>query len=478
MAQFDFKQYQGALLAFLTYLDALQEPKSLIAEYLRFPEHDHSTLSSSKLGADMWREPTAKALVDELLKDKDLSEWFAPKSGPTPGLRLNELHSHIASLVAAWHEAPGAPEEIVRSWSDALLQDLKNPDPACNRIRILYGVSLAGRVELSSGTVIEPASVEGLRRFLQGTGGTERDVLRLPKRPAIFVSTGTKAKRNEYGAFAATTANAWSDVLAENARWDIWLATGVLPRLGDAYVSELSRFPTAPNERWPASQRETHSQAADNESALLEPERILKIAKLMEAIRGGEPSVPQESIAPLWVTNTFIHPAIDTPDALMTLLLAYAGCEGFLLREDDDRTRFGPRLAALVGEDVQERRRIQKIAVRWAEIRGSAAHGQRPSVEAVGAYLERPVSDEEASGLWFHTAELTQSARSRAGQLLRRMFLAALFCCVNVEADGGLRIGLSREDLIRLLEDANEGSVSAQKSIDDRVPDFVKEASF
>ena len=233
MAQFDFKQYQGALLAFLTYLDALQEPKSLIAEYLRFPEHDHSTLSSSKLGADMWREPTAKALVDELLKDKDLSEWFAPKSGPTPGLRLNELHSHIASLVAAWHEAPGAPEEIVRSWSDALLQDLKNPDPACNRIRILYGVSLAGRVELSSGTVIEPASVEGLRRFLQGTGGTERDVLRLPKRPAIFVSTGTKAKRNEYGAFAATTPHAWSDVVAENARRDLCLGTWALPRLGD-----------------------------------------------------------------------------------------------------------------------------------------------------------------------------------------------------------------------------------------------------
>ena len=478
MSQFDFKQYQQALFGFLTYLDSLREPKSLVAEHLRFPEHESTPLVSSATGRDLWEEVSAKALLKELLKDDDLSSWFGPQQGIAPESNLIELRGHLASFVASWGESSATVEEFVRGWAASLLQILKDPEPACSRVRILFGVEVNQRIEYPNGIAIEPASVEALQRFLKRTGGTERDVLRIPRRPAVFVLTASQVGRNFSGPFAATDAYAWSDTMAENTRWDIWLATGVLPRLGDSYVSGLSRFPAHPAERLPASGRETHSQASDDGSALLKPEHVLKIAKLMESLRGDEPSLPRESVAPLWVANTFIHPAIDTPDALMTLLLGYAGCEGLLLRREDDRTRFGPRLATLIGADVKERRRIQKVAAKWTEIRGDAAHGQRPPIQTIGAYLERPVSAQEATGLWFHTTELTRSARSRAGQLLRRLFLAALFCCVEVDADGILKVGLSRDELVGLLEEALAGNGSAQAIIDGRVPDFVREASF
>ncbi|MCH8066202.1 MAG: hypothetical protein IIC90_10305 [Chloroflexi bacterium] len=473
----DSGEYRTALLDFLLHIDSIGEEKSIVAEYLRFPAHDRSTLSGSRLGQDVWDHPTARHLIDVLLEDDELNRWFGPGLGTPPELRLTELRSQIASLVAAWDESNLTANQVVDSWATLFLEAVKNPEPACSRVRVLYGVEVEKRIELPTGIAVEPASSESLERFLTHAGGTKRETLRIPQRPAVFVLTFTQARREEFGSFAATTANGWADVLAENARWDIWMATGVLQRLGDAYVSEPSRFPVISPERLLASQRETHAHAMDSDVAQLDAEIFVDIATRMAALRGEDDEFPAEPVVPLWVANTFIHPAIDTPDELMTVLLGYAGCEGLLLRREDDDSRFGPRLAMLIGADVEEVRRLRRVAARWTELRGFAAHGQRPPLEAVAAYLEQPVSNADLGGSLLGADRLRQAAGSRASHLLRRVFLAFLFCSVIVD-DTGLRIGLSRDELLDIIERALSGEQAAQAEIKGRVPSFVREAAF
>ncbi len=473
---FDSKEYEAALLEFLQLIESLGQPKWLLAEHLRTPAAEHAPLAGSTLGRSVWEHDSGKRLIGSLLRDDDLHAWFDPAiGGPTPETRLDELRAHIASLISEWGQREMAAEEVAGEWAELFLDAVKNPQPSCAYLRVLFGVGADRRVDLPGGVGIEPATPENFRKLVAGYGGPERDILRMPSRPALLVLTNAQVGREEFGSFAATTAFAGADILAENARWDIWLTTGVLPRLGDSYVVGNPSFPVMSPERFPASWRETHARALSTESPLLDAELLVSIHHRMEALRNQQDHFPLELTTPLWVANSFIHSAIDVSDDLVTLVLAHAAVDGLLLHMRDPKSRFVPRLARLVQRDVEDGRSLRRVAKKWTELRDHGAHGEYPESAIVDSFLERTPSEED--WILFRTGDpkIWNAAGRRAANILRRVFLGMLYCCIAVDDEDSLQPGLSRDEVVEVLERADSGDTLAKEEIAARVPQFVRD---
>ena len=467
----DIHKYKSSLLAFLQLVESLNQAKSLVAEHLRYPAFAHSTLVGSEFGRDLWEQPASKKLIGSLLEDDDLGRWFTPP----PDSALNELRSQLASLVAAWESRSVAPQQFVAECADPFLRAVRNNEPACSAVRILYGIEVTNRVELAPGLALEPGSPQRLKEAIATTGGLETDALRLLRRPSIFVAASNKARRDEMGPFAATMAWAWTlEVMTENVRWAVWLVTGVLPRLGDAYAFEHSEFPIMPLQRYPASLRETHAHAMDREDALVDSAFLCQVYERMAVVRGEDEAFPEQVMLPLWVANNFIPPAIDATDRLLTVVLAYAATDGLLLRKGDHPSRLGPRLALLIQRDKQEGRRLRRAVKRWGSLRDFGAHGERPPVETVQAFSEDASSIEPWADSLAGDPRIWYAAGSRAANLFRRVFLAMLFCCVTI-SDHACRPGLTRDDIVGVLDRAAAGDDIAERQIASIVPKFVRD---
>jgi hypothetical protein len=162
----------------------------------------------------------------------------------------------------------------------------------------------------------------------------------------------------------------------------------------------------------------------------------------------------------------------------MTVLLSYAACEGLLLQKDDDDTRFGVRLAILTSENSENEKRLRRIAARWMEVRGFAAHGQRPAIEVMATFLEEQLNPADLAGSPLGVDRTRRRAKERAAALLRRVFLAMLFACVDLDSEGSPRARYSREEILDLLEQAASGSNEARKAISVAVPAFVRNIEF
>lgn len=141
---FDSEEYESALLEFLQLIESLDQPKWLVAEHLRTPASEHSTLSGSAFGRSVWEHKSSERLIDSLLSDDDLRVWFDPKiGGANPETRLVELRAQVASLIGEWAQRTASPNEIAVEWADSFLQAVKNPQPACRRLRVLFGIDVS-----------------------------------------------------------------------------------------------------------------------------------------------------------------------------------------------------------------------------------------------------------------------------------------------------------------------------------------------
>ncbi|HEX9641556.1 MAG TPA: hypothetical protein VGB13_09605, partial [Candidatus Krumholzibacteria bacterium] len=197
-------------------------------------------------------------------------------------------------------------------------------------------------------------------------------------------------------------------------------------------------------------------------------------ARRMVGLRGGAEAVTEEHMMPLWVANTYVHVGVDSADSLMTVLLSYAATEGLLLRKEDQDSRLGPRLSLLIATDGVEQRRLRKLVARWTELRGYAAHGQRPPVGAVAKFLEEDPSALPA-GAFFGLDTVRQAAAIRASNVLRRVFLAFLFSMFSLDEYGRPVPHLSRNEVLELLEKAAQGDSHAAAHIVAEVPQAVRE---
>ena len=358
-----------------------------------------------------------------------------------------------------------AAEAFVVDRADTLLREMRSPTVVVRRYSFFFGVEAASRTELPSGRSIETGTTEAVRSFLGGSGARESDFLRTPARPFTIALGRGACSRDLAGYSAAACAFAWSWVLLENTRWDIWLATGIRPNMGDQFVLEEAEFPVTPFERFPANPADVFSGGG---VATINEELLLEIGTRTDALRVSE-AFPDDVGEPLRLLARFMQKGVEDADPAMALLLLYAGLDGFLRHRDEHETKLVPRLVALIAKDPAEGRVIRSIGEAWYHIRSSAAHGEPPQ----GADVRQLLAGLEASETRTVSGGVSdeQPLRSRCSHIARRAYLALLWCSVSIE-DGSVVPQLNRDDVLRLLD---QGLSGRPRPINEYVPEFVRE---
>jgi hypothetical protein len=282
---------------------------------------------------------------------------------------------------------------------------------------------------------------------------------------------------------AGATAFAFAAIALERLRTAIWFATGVVPGKGDTFLWHVSPYPTGPFERIPARPEERLVRGAGRGEPCTVDASLLwqVIARLGVIWDAPEGIIDDETMRSLWVANTYLSPSLAWADALMTLLMSYATMDGLLLAKDDDDMRLGPRVAWLLGTNDEDRRTIRRFVSDLRELRGDIAHGRRPDLLGVSSALGQPITEDELSARFLLVRDELQSLlRQRCLGLLRRVLLAFLWLTVEVRTDPLepmrpiLQAGLTRNEILNLLESAEKNDAAAQALLLSRIPEAAR----
>jgi hypothetical protein len=438
------------------------------------------TLVGSDVGRDIWATPEGQGLVEYLLMDPALRQWFAP-----PDSVLVELRFCLASVVEQWVNsgAPAAEFGATRAWE--ILEALRAPQVVCTGVSLLYGVALdQGGLELPYGLSISPGTADRLRGLLPRLGGSFKDLIRAPNRPALLLVSRSGASRSEMRGFAASWADGNCRISLERLRTAIWLASGALPARGDMYLYHESPYPAIPFE-WispPPEQRFPQEVSVAGE-ARLDGAFLSDVLVRMGAVWGtAEPRLGGEAIDAFWVADaTYLPHALEFPDSSSTVLMAYAAIDGLLRDKTDDDSRLAPRVGCLIGRANDDRRAVRRFVDRLRNIRGEVAHGKRPHPDDVAGAIGRDVADAALAerGI-FADQELNRLLRRRSLDVLRRALASFLWLTVEGEPwPGGThrpraRLGLSREQVLKTLDSAQSGDSEALAALEGRIPRVLR----
>ncbi len=465
------RKFEGCLEKFLLLIDSQETDKAEIVAHLRFPSAS-GTLAGSALGRKLWDSQEGVALVSSLLDDPILRKWFAPP----PESRLNEIHFRVGSLVDRWFKE-GSDRAVIRRLANQLLDTLLEPVVTATGKKVFFGITLDSTISLPYNYQIEPATQEELGALLSMSGGRKVDALRIPSEPAIVVTTRVAVPREQWRAVAGTTAIAFPAAMLESMRFVLWLSTGVFCGNGDYYVTEESAFPIADLERQAASVQEVFSRGLDDRVGKLDESVIRDIMVRHEGGVHGAAGVElsEEALRPLWTALTFLDAALRSADTHFVLFFCYSALEGMLLLEKDNESRLGPRVARLIGGNDDERREVRRMIGVWREMRGSAAHGNRPYIEHMNRFVSigsttRNELDVESE---VDVRRIEEAARRRALEISRRSYLAMLYLLVRVEADAPLA-GMTRNAALKVLELALRNETSAAQELETMIPPTVK----
>ena len=269
----------------------------------------------------------------------------------------------------------------------------------------------------------------------------------------------------------------------ERLRTAIWFATSVIPGKGDTFLWHNSPYPPGPLERIPALPEQQFGRAVGQaEPTAVDGPLLWQVVARLGAIwHGPEGTIDDETMLALWVAKTYVSPALEWADALMTLLLSYAAMDGLLLAKHDDDTRLGPRVAWLLGASDKDRRTARRLVGDLRELRGDIAHGRRPDLLRLSSVLGQPITEDELSARFLLVRDELQSLlRRRCLTLLRRVLLAFLWLAVEAQADPLapmrpiLQAGLTRREILDLLERAAKNDAAAQKVLLQRIPEVAR----
>jgi len=469
--ELDVQELERCLRDFLDLVDSQPADKAIVGAHLRYPSAS-GTLAGSALGRQLWDSPEGSALISCLLEDERLREWFAPP----PEHRLNELHFRVASLVDRWRKEDSSPNTtaiLAREFAETL----REPDVVATAVQVFFGLTADSLVVLPYDFRIAPATQEQLGALLSMAGGREVDVLRIPARSAVAAMVHVRIPRLQFGATAGITAVALPTAMFEGLRLVLWLATGIFCGKGDYYVSEESRFPIADFERHTASVGEMFSGGLSNPTARIDVPLVNEVMLRHEGGVKGRVDVqlPDDIGRPLWTASTFLDAALRSLDTLFVLFLCYSALEGMMLLEDDNDSRLGPRVARLIGRDVQERRNIRRTIEVWRRLRGSAAHGRRGDFPDLARFLgrEREIDANSPELSDLDARQWEEAARIRALELARRTYLGMLYPLVRVEAET-VTEGMTRSSVLQLLESAERNDASAIANLDAMIPMVVR----
>lgn len=462
----DISELQKSLVGLLRLVQSLDGDPTTVAEHLRFPAYN-GTLAGSQLGAGLWASTEGQHLVACLFSDEELEEWFSPP----PDSRLVEIWSRSASFVRAWADSGTEPESFCAQWAASFLAALKAESVAVAAVQFFQGATLRESVELIGGHLyLEPSSVEQLRQRLEYTGCREVELLRIPREPmAMAVTICQSSTAHLPPPILAITVAGFTRVVLERLRYDLWLVTGVLPRPGHTWIVEQSPFPHQPLEHFAPGLLETFGGwLQDPRSAVVDNTALISVVSRLRFL--DEDDCPEEVAEPLRMVWRYAEPAIDSPDARMTLLLSYAAIDGLLRTRGEDDPLVSSRVARLIQAEADEGRRIRRVMDRWRELRGYAAHGHPMPEDVLMGFLEEAALPTDL----LSERQFTIKMRRRCLQLLRRVFVVMLHLGVSLEGTPShAGPGLARSAILELLDRARRRDTAAVAELESLTPKWA-----
>lgn len=437
-------------------------------------------LVGSDLGQEVWAAPEGRRLVEYLLTDAALRQWFAG-----PASSLAELRFWLASVVEQFANSGAPADEFVAERASEIFDSIREPQVVCTGACLVYGLAFdRDFVELPYGLAVRPATRDTLGTILPRLGASFVDFIRAPNLPSLLLLSRMTTSRAEWDGFAASTAAATCRIELDRLRTAIWLASGVLPAWGDMWLFQESPYPAVPLERiWPTPEQRLPRESGLGASVLLDDRFLSEILVRMGAIWGAtEPYVAGEAIDALWIAQgTYLRLALEVADPRAAVLMAYAAMDGLLLNEKEDDSLLIPRVACLIGRSNADRRAVRRLVDRLQKIRGAVAHGKKARLADAAAAVGRQVSLEElAEGGIFADRELNTVLRGRCLDVLRRALVSFLWLTVegepwpNESDRPRAELGLSRENVLETLDRAHRGEKEASVLLEAKIPAVVR----
>ncbi len=202
----------------------------------------------SEIGRQVWDTPAFETLIDFLLDDPALSEWF--KRPPSSDFR--ELSFHIASFVDKWIKSGIAPREFCAAHTEGFYNSVSDPRPVCVGIMICQDITISENINLPFGFALRVADREWLLRFPERFDVPEKYLFRLPDKPTTLLIASSTADRNHFQGLAGTLALGNARVGLHKLWEALWLATSVVGVGTDEFFVYASPFPPGAIEHIPA----------------------------------------------------------------------------------------------------------------------------------------------------------------------------------------------------------------------------------
>jgi hypothetical protein len=246
-------------------------------------------------------------------------------------------------------------------------------------------------------------------------------------------------------------------------RFAIWLAAGVLPLVGHYFARDLSAYPCQRIWHIP-EQLQTYPTKAYKLTD--DDVRRLRRTLVQTDFAALEQSIHEETLNHLHLAWNEATLAADQGEPMLQVLLSFVILDGLLLTVEDPDSA-GPTLGVVDCRDVDERRQIRRAVEALSGLRASIAHGDVTDRRLIERVIGGAVSQQEFDVYFRWAGDAPRSALvERAHLLARRTLLAFLNLAVPVSADLKGVPGLTRLEVIQLLEDAAGGNLEAQQTLE------------
>ena len=428
-------------------------------------------LLGSETGRTIWETQSATMLKGVLLDFPALNAWFG-KDG-----LFHELQFRIASVANKWSLSGKDPQAFVQAEIERITASLFEETTISEGLALADGVTVDAPIQLPFGLAVLPIDLEQIESY--GLPLSKRELVRLPNRGIVALRATVSCNRSQWGGLAAVSALGFARVSLHRLQDQIWLTTGVSPRISHEVLWHPSDYPPGCVEHFPSLPRAGYgSEASQPRLRAGDLTSVLIRNHLYFGV--DESPIDEETWLALWMAQAFAHSLFPSPDPLARILLAYATIDGLLRDRNEDDGVIAPRVALLVGEDEKEGRSIRKFMEKCRDIRGTAAHGQRPPLKDVGRAIGRLVTDEEIQAQWATLREtLYARFESKLLGLLRRTLCAYLWTTTDFpeETPQAGASGLTRSELLAYLTDAKKGNVDPLLRLKATFPSFFAHAS-
>lgn len=446
-------QLADTLAEFLTTVGSVARERELLPDALRFPRGGTPVFRGSDMGAELWSTPAGAVLLNLASRDPAILAAFGGNWDP-----VHEARLILAGVVQRWRASGTDPVEFASSVEGAVWDSLRRSETVAIAVAVAEGlIAPPGGLELPYSRRIDPPNEEFMRAVFPGAWPEYR--IRLPAGPFVLLGARVSARRDLFSGMVTT---AFARIKTHSIRNAIWLATGVLPRLGDTVIVEEHTFPLSqPHHVDPEPPSLRTGPPVD-----LEPFRneLAALAPRLGALDGDNtepPSLDADTETTLRTVRAQADALIHTSDSVLSLLLAFAAAEGSLTELGESSNAAHGRYGILCGSDSKEQRRLREIFEALDPVRDAAAHGARPTSDQIGRLTggSAAAAGRSRSAAWFplpwdSSEEVT---RELALDIMRRLYRAWLLAAMRIE-DGRVVPGLTRDQLIELLRGARSAT--------------------